>query len=67
MTFVIPAGTSVFVRKAGDNHWYPRKHTTKQELKFTEIARGDCWYWEFKNGDWEVRVHRDEVQTDGRG
>lgn len=62
MTYTIPAGTSVFVRQAGDTHWFPRKHTTRREMTFPAIAKDDYWYWEFREGDWEIRAHRDEVK-----
>ena len=64
MKYTIPAGTCVNTRNL-DNDLRLKRHTTRQELQFEEVANtgdgGLLYYFVF--GDWLIAVNANHVIT----
>jgi len=57
--FFVPAGTRVAVRRADRTDW--QAHVTRRDLGFGRFSRYDNRYYFFREGGFELMVHRGRV------
>ena len=57
--FFIPAGTQVAVRRADRTEW--QGYVTKRDLGFGKHSRYDNRHYFFREGAYELKVHRSRV------
>ena len=57
--FMVRAGTRVEVRRADRNRWF--EYVTQRDLRFERRLRYADYHYFFREGAYELRVHRSRV------